>query len=243
MNPGSASYWYPRIMGQLGFPSPRTVIVPMDFNALARSAAPQPEPPPPLTDILKACDDIGYPVFIRSDLASAKLLGPNAYRADKPEDVQRAVLGTAAAWLGLATKSPAPEAILVREWLDLDTAFTAFNGHKIAREWRVFATPNRHLCTHFYWPHEAVQPGSPDRTDWADALWAVRAEPPPDAALNTSAVTVARLCREAPAWAVDFARDTKGAWWVIDAEPAAGASHFGFCPNSLPPVPRDGGSS
>jgi len=47
-----------------------------------------------------------------------------------------------------------PAAFMVREFLDLDASFKAFGGLPIAREWRIFASPEKVICYHPYWPAE-----------------------------------------------------------------------------------------
>lgn len=235
MNPTSSTYWLP-LVTDAGLPVPRTVSVAYDHMAFIAMISDDEDYPgfPDLVDaVCEAADDIGLPVFIRTDLASAKHDGPPAYLLDVDEpSAARAVLGRTVEdneikfWLDPESN---PEAILVREFLELDAAFTAFGyrdqpGHPIAREWRIFATAEAVLCSHFYWPENAVEDGRPAEPNWRALLVDLAAQPPP-AELNEWAIRAASVCSELPAWSVDFACDTKGQWWLIDMADAAHSWH------------------
>lgn len=232
-NPNSALYWFPRIRhGNL--PVPRTKFVDIEFMKLINIL--DGERIPYADEVMGHLDanavEIGYPVFIRSDHASAKHDGPSAYRAEKKEDLPSVLYQTVE---DNAMKDFLPQALMVRSWLDLEAPFKAFGGLPIAREWRLFATKDKVVCSHFYWAEEAIQfwGGRVDEpTFWKRDLAKI-AEPlsvDEQVLLKALAMRAATVCTAAPCWSVDFARDREGKWWLIDMAIAQSSWHPEDCP-------------
>jgi len=152
LNPSSALYWLPRLEAlqrrelDVGLPLlanlPRTVIVPYSHREAVNALEGEGQGGFPAAAMQAACRTIGYPVFLRTDLASAKHDGPQAYRADNWEQVADRYWRTVEDNEGKFWLEPAggPTAFLVREWLDLDGTFHAFGGHLIARIRRIGST-------------------------------------------------------------------------------------------------------
>lgn len=181
-----------------------------------------------LDALLTAGERLGYPVFLRTDLSSAKHEGPDAYKVEGPDDWPSRVWRTIE---DNAMKDLWPSAFLVREWLDLEAPFVAFGGHPIANEWRVFASGDRVHCHHFYWPEEAISyfPGE-EPEHWQEQLREMSYRVMPYS-LRVKAKTAAQLCPEGKAWSVDFAKDKAGDWWLIDMAEAKASWHPDDCPN------------
>jgi hypothetical protein len=226
VNPTSANYWLPLIEGA-GLPVPRTLTVDSyDHRAMlgvfygedwdGYDAFSE--------DICKAAMDVGLPVFIRTDMGSAKHNGPVSYRLDRAEPIVLTPLlrdlvedQESKFWL---EPDATPSTILVRRWLDLDASFEAFGwrgnpGHPIAREWRLFATAEGVECVHFYWPEHAIEEHNPTEENWRELLAEMASEPVP-AELTEVAVRAAAVCDACPMWSVDFAQDIHGRWYLID---------------------------
>jgi hypothetical protein len=167
-----------------------------------------------LEEIVKL--DISYPVFVRSDLASAKHSGPESYRADNPNDLRKALLATAEDnelkfWL----EPDQPQAFMFRPFLSLRHAFTAFSGHPIANEWRYFIKDGEIQCSHFYWPTHALIFHGAEPRNWRSQLRSLRGHRPDwDVALRAKQAAVA--CADHNYWSVDFAQGENGDWWLID---------------------------
>ena len=135
--PNSALIWLPKIAAA-GLPVPRTEIVPFEVNEELYKIfdGKQSTTFDELAiKISKASEIIGYPVFLRTDESSAKHDGVSSYRINGPKDVKHCMYATLE---DNEIKGLEPTAFLVREWLELDSLFTAFGGHAIAREWRFF---------------------------------------------------------------------------------------------------------
>jgi hypothetical protein len=233
MNHNSALIWLPRII-EAALPTPRTMIVRYTHGDLVNVF--DGENPPEyikLCDAVKtACKTIGYPVFIRTDLSSAKHDGPTAYRIDGDKDILRCVYATLEDnemkfWL----ESEGPKAILVREWLDLESPFSAFNHHPISREWRFFANAEKVICFHPYWPESSIQfyAGMKEPDDWRGALKILHKVPDNVEELKAMAAKAAGLYGVVAS--IDFARDKGGKWWLTDMAMAEGSFHWEECEN------------
>jgi hypothetical protein len=230
VNPNSALIWLPKIT-DAGLPVPKTIIVPYVhheclsiFDGQASSEFSR------LSDaVMVAAKEIGFPVFIRTDLTSAKHSGPNAYKIDSDghngpiaetlEDTEMKM------WL----EPRGPEAFLVREFLVLNAPFTAFRDLPIAREFRFFADADGVKCWHPYWPPESIEEHRPSCDDWRSKLDAIQSNPPSD--LFVMAVEAAKACG-GRSWSVDFCQDVNGKWWLPDMATAADSFHWEGCPDA-----------
>ena len=240
MNRNSALLWLPRIEA-ISLPTPRTIIVPYSHHATLAilDGEPSPEAERLSEKIRKAGEAIGWPVFIRSDLTSAKHSGPRAYRIDKPDQVGSVMCQTIEdnelkMWL----ERDGPKAILVRQFLELDHGFTCFSDLPIAREWRLFSDGGRVLCKHPYWPAESLEEHFyvEEPAGWREILADHHTEPPEMPELERMAIVAARVqgfdCKPEGSWSVDFARDTAGKWWLIDMATMQDSYHWPGCPKS-----------
>ena len=222
----SALYWLPKIVGA-DLPTPATVVVPYDHHeALEILDGLKPAHWDTWArEVTEAAGAVGWPVFIRTDLASAKHEGPDAYKANGPADVSKILAATIEdnelkLWL-----DERPQAFLVRRFLDLNVIFTAFDGLPIAMEWRYFATAEQVMCRHFYWPEDAIQFWDAEEPeDWRRRLREMALlEPPPE--LAAWAVQAVKACPKAKSWSVDFAQDIDGQWSLIDMATADRSWH------------------
>ena len=229
VNLNSSLYWLPRIEAA-GLPSPATVIIRYNHAkavAVLEGAASY-QARRVVTGIRQAIDTItGLPAFIRTDLASAKHNGPNDYllKGTSREEILTVFWRTVEATEMKLWLSPfQPRAVLVRQFLHLNTSFRAFGGHPIAREWRYFSQDALLVCRHFYWPEEAIKfwENLPPPQGWRKQLKALAQPPPP--ALDKLAARAAQALSPG-AWSIDFAQDRQGKWWLIDCALAADSWH------------------
>jgi len=223
LNPNSALYWYPatETIAQEydGLQVPETQVVEFDFMDCLGVLDGERPAALPTEDLAAAVDAVGDRAFIRTDLTSAKHSGLRAIQATTPTDAERV-----ASWLigSAAQKSMFPAAFLIREWVDIESQFTAFDGLPIGVEYRVFSTPDEHLCTHYYWPEESLEDADPSSSMWRTLrkdIEAVRTPPWLGAAARGVAFEADfqhGIDDPERAWSVDFARDIDGGWWLID---------------------------
>jgi hypothetical protein len=234
LNPNSALYWLPaaeEMAKEYPVNVPDTRAVEFDFlDALPMLDGEVPDNFP-YGDLDAAACELGWPVFIRSDLSSAKHDGIGAIQADNADavvDVVEQIIHDA------AMKTMRPAAFLVREWIDIDHKFTDFGGLPIGVEFRAFATPDEHICTHYYWPEDAVDDPTQEVADIGDLptdreLMADTRLPPWLSAVSQGAAFEADFQHgiDDPdrAWSVDFARGEDGEWWLIDMALAEDSWH------------------
>lgn len=220
LDPTSAWHWLPRVQSA-SLPMPRTIFVNYcwrSFINAVEGGGPRYEWP---ADLREACESIGYPAFLRTDMGSAKHDGPSGYLVTGPDAL--ADVASRCAYDALM-KDRETYSFMVREFLRLESPFAAFGGLPIANERRVFAERGRVLCEHFYWPEYAIKfwQEAPEPEGWRDQLAEMAARPAPwvvmDMAERASSVLEG-------AWSVDFARDVDGKWWLIDMACAESSWH------------------
>lgn len=235
MNPNSALIWLPKI-GAAGLPTPKTIIVPYDHHACLSifDGEHSAEFERLSGAVSEAAQEIGWPVFIRTDLGSAKHSGPNAFKV-------RSSVSTAHVLSRLIedqemkfwTERFGPAAILVREFLTLSAPFTAFGGLPIAREFRFFADSERVHCWHPYWPIDSIEGHGPSAGNWRELLAEIHTVPKvPE--LWLMAVAAARAVGGG-SWSVDFCEDVNGKWWLADMAVAADSFHWEACDKARTP--------
>ena len=224
LNPNSAAYWYSateHVAKEYPVNVPGTKIVPFEFmNALSFLDGEKPAPNEfPYGELDTAACELGWPMFIRSDLSSAKHDGIRAVQARDADEVEQVA---ASIVRDAAMKSMHPGAFVLREWIDIDSRFQAFDGLPIGTEFRVFATPDEHLCTHYYWPEDSIKQANEPETVWKrqrDELEQVRRPYWMESAARAAAFEADfqhGVDDPSRAWSVDFARDEDGEWWLID---------------------------
>lgn len=235
MNPNSALLWLP-VIEAAGLPTPKTIVVPYSHRDILPIFDGQPaaEAHRLANAVHEAATKIGYPVFLRTDLSSAKHGGRKAWCAGDETEVGRAVYDTLeynemAHWM---EPNGQPRAFLVRQFLDLPAPFTAFHGLPISNEWRFFADENVLICAHPYWPEEALEEHlDAEVANWRELLRASIGLLPGEAAtLGQMAVDAATACGGGR-WSVDFAKDREGKWWLLDMARMESSWHWPGCPN------------
>lgn len=195
-----------------------------------------------LDRVMNAAGEIGYPVFLKSDLSSQKHRGIEHIKAENPGDVERLVPEI---FEDNVCKDLFPEGIMVREWLTIVADFKAFGGLPIGSEWRVFATKDEVLCQHPYWPKDAIKfwkcPGEKEPAGWRSSLRRAQAVRLPEWALE-AAMGMAEACPAAKAWSVDFAlgwgSGGSARVYMIDMADAKHSEHLRAWPNCRVPLER-----
>lgn len=223
MGKSSLLYWFPKIQ-DLGIPVPRTEIVEIPFKIFCdwmdsmfneghidvlgseRGSA-----------IKEAADKTGYPLFLRTDLASGKHQWKATCYVEKEEELPLHLWNVvefnfiADIW-GLPC-----EALVFREFIPLDSGFTAFNGLPISRERRYFVRDGIVECHHPYWIEDAIAEGypPPNNKDWRQLLTVLNQETPDEfGILGPYAASVGKIL--GGYWSVDFAMSQDGIWYLLD---------------------------
>ena len=205
-------YWHNEIK-HLDIPMPRTV-----FCDIASSV-----------EWIKLLGNyVGYPFFLRTDLCSGKHDWNGSCFVTNSVSIKEhmdKVLESNIRWQMLGIE---PQAFVVREFLQLETLFTAFNGNMpINRERRYFVKDGTVVCSHPYWPVTAFN-NHPARMandlDWESKLAKLNERDSTEIILDKYTEQIGKQL--GGFWSVDFARDIFGKWWLIDMALGENSYHY-----------------
>lgn len=228
--------WYPKIK-DLPIPQPKTevlVIEPKDLVPLMNEVVPD-----AFTEKVKAvCDRMGYPCFLRTDLASAKHVwkrscfigNPNVDRVPLWEHIFEVVsFNLCADIMGLDFK-----ALVIREFIPMDSRFTAFYGDMpVNPERRYFINDGNVLCHHPYWIEEAIADSKqPSIPNWRKVAKELNIETEEEIELLTSYAEMVAKQFEGY-WSVDFCKAKDGRWILIDMARGERSWHQKSCKFAL----------
>lgn len=231
LNPNSAKYWQPPLVSLSdGYPIrvADSEFIEFDFFEAVAMADTGEMDAYPREELEAAADRLGYPVYVRSDLTSGKGRGTRAIRADSASDLPRAIGNTT---MEAAIHDQVFSWMMLREWIDIETEFANSDGLDIGAEFRLFATPETHECSHYYWPEESIKQADVPEDEWKAARNKMAQIDLP-AFLGDVAMAAADAVdvEQSPddhgrEWSVDFARDVDGDWWLIDMALAEQSHH------------------
>ncbi len=210
-------YWYPKISVQ-GIPLPKTEIVKIPYNHLASLLDGKKLPERYMTKIYEVSEKIGYPLFLRTDMGSAKhSWNTTCFVAEKEELLRHiwTLIDTTLA-MGMFGELD-PNALVFREFLCLEDAFNAFDGLPISKERRYFIRDGEVICHHPYWIEGAIEEdwrsGKPEH--WRELLSKLNTEH--DNEIRFLTVYSNQIAKVLPGyWSVDFAKVLGGTWCLID---------------------------
>lgn len=238
-NPNSMLVWWPKIK-DLGIPVPRTEFVPISRAEAMEWTVDDVNPPESVMnsvrEVEKVADSFGYPVFMRTDVSSGKHDWQNTCFIPSRDKIQgnlRNLCGQHELWELLGVNY---QAVAIREFLKLQTSFTAFSGHMpINREFRFFVRDGKVECFHFYWPDEAFNQHwarQADDPDWQPKLRLLSTLSYDELVLLSSYAEEAGRA-VGGYWSVDFAaaNDGKEPWYLIDMALGVNSYHWPGCPH------------
>jgi len=199
----SLLYWYPIVKDVA--PTPKTAWVEVkdpldiDFDELVEKVHEL------------ALELGGYPVFVRTDHFSGKHEFENTCYVRSKETLRNNLVNLVD--FSFAHDLPL-NAIVVREYVELDWKFKAFFGRlPIAPEVRVMIKDHDIDEWFFYWPEDAIR--HPDKENWRELLNEMREIARSEREIFCKiAKSVAKVLDGY--WSVDFARTKKGEWILID---------------------------
>jgi hypothetical protein len=235
-NPNSALHWLDAAETAVEHSDvrvPETLIVDFDFEAaisLIDAHADQAVTPAGIAGsgerrLIDAAETIGWPIFVRSDLSSAKDHGIDGIQAQSQDDIMPVINRITN---DAAVSMMRPTALLLREWINIEHRFTANDGLPIGTELRLFAGPEDVLCSHYYWPEDAID--NPSVQDWKQHRTAHEEIAPPAevrlaAQSAASNANVHDTLDPLAVWSIDIARTADGSWYLIDMALAADSWH------------------
>jgi len=213
-NKSSMLYWFPKVK-DLPIPQPKTEFVLSKDNwwqYLDGKRLPDQD----IVTLKEAIKKIGYPVFMRTDLASGKHQYLDTSYVDSEDKVLQNLFGLIEQ---NALRDLWFDTIVVREFIYLSYRFRAFGGLPIGCERRYFIRDGEVICHHPYWIKDAIKFYQQSK-NWENLPWEMWLKE-----LNTESEIEVRILTNIAemvgsilpgSWSVDFAKDRDGKWWLID---------------------------
>jgi len=221
VNRNSMLYWWLKVK-HLDIPMPKTEIVVLEmgqynvYDLLDGSEEAARAMDKNLPSIKSAIEKVGVPAFIRTDYTSGKHEWLDTCYYDAGKGVRQHVAGLVR-YSG--NSDLMIDAIAVREYIPMQTGFTAFTGRMpVNPERRYFVRDGAMECHHPYWIPEAVAEGtlSDDLPEnWLELLVGMNEESPEEAELLTGYATQIGSVIGGY-WSVDFCKAKDGRWIFID---------------------------
>ena len=239
MNNTSLLVWWPKVK-DLGIPVPKTEVVEIPYEDLVSLLDGRHLSEVDEHRIIVACSHMGFPLFLRTDMAAAK----HHWRKTCYVETARELFGhitnlidctLAAGMFGELD----PNALVFREFILLNSTFTAFDGLPIAKERRYFIADGQVSCHHPYWIESAVEGSWTKPTDpnWQSKLAELNEETPEE--IKLLSLYVGLVATIMPGyWSVDFAEAKSGIWYLIDMAEGGKSFHQKGCQFSCKPPER-----
>jgi hypothetical protein len=218
--------WYPKIKN-LDIPQPKTKIVLLTDKEYYETMDIMPNK---IVDrVSKVIENFSLPVFIRTDQSSAKHYwkdtcfynGLNLRR----HLYEICTFNHCADFMGLPFSS-----IVVREYIPMDSKYTAFEGMPVNPERRYFIKDGNILCHHHYWIKEAIK--NPSVDGWEQLSDEMNEQTDEEIKLLSSyAEKVIKVIDGF--WSIDFCKGKDGKWYLIDMATGANSWHPKECEYNL----------
>jgi hypothetical protein len=217
----SMEFWYPRLESVSGINTPETAWVALEPDVVEEGTIHEHYWARYDTEELRdAVTSVGGPpAFLRTDQTS------DIYNMESSSRINSLSTGeleqSAGGVIGFnVTRAEVPFCSLaVREWLEIEHLFTAWNGKKIGVELRFFVSDGSVDGWCFDWPKSQIRP---DEESWESKYDETKsmAEKRADAVIP-QAQTVAERFKHAGsgAWSVDFVLTENDTWYCTDMAP------------------------
>lgn len=223
----SMLYWYPKIK-DLRIPQPKTVFVEVEPK-LAWSIIDGKESYD-FIELKMEARKIGYPLFLRTDQLSGKHSWNRTCFVKSEHDLENHIFGVVESALTCDIKGKSTRAFFFREYIPMDSGYTAFWGEMpVNPERRYFIEGGKVLCHHPYWIEEAIR--RPSIENWKAVSKKLNTETAKEFELLTGySLLVAKQFKGF--WSVDFCKAKDGRWILIDMALGEESWHPKDCPNN-----------
>jgi hypothetical protein len=183
-------------------------------------------------DMAIKVSEVGLPCFIRTGQTSAKHYWKNSCYLDTLEQLERHIFNIVEFSHCASLFSIPHNAWAVREFLELNWRFKAFDDMPIGREFRFLIKDHEIIHIQPYWPQMAIEKHIDESIygDWRNLLRDMNLLNEKDKELLNK--NISAVAAEIDGyWSVDFAQDRVGDWWCIDM--AVGEDSFIYEPDNL----------
>ena len=183
--------------------------------------------------LLDAIRQIGFPCFLRSGMTSDKHSWKRSCYITAESDLT-AHLCTIIETSIMANIAGYPfdtSFWAVRELIQTEPLFHAFEEMPITKERRIFIKNGEVICNHPYWPDEAFENYKDKIPDYRKKMKELQSlSEDEERELNLMAKYIGRFFKGF--WSVDFLRDVEGKWYCIDMAVGERSYHFVECKNT-----------
>jgi hypothetical protein len=227
-NFNSMNYWYPKIKDLV--PTPKTEIIPIEWSYGKNGEIIKIEEKA-MREIEEKSKQFKFPIFVRGDNGSGKHEWENTCFVKEFKDLREHVRNLIYWSTNCDVFGGIPcNSIALREFIDMDTGFTAFWGKMpVNPERRYFVKDGKLICHHPYWIEDAIR--NPSIEDWKGVLKEINKEFSEEIEqLTIYAEQIAKFFEGY--WSVDFCRSKDGTWYVIDMARGEDSWHPD-CPNKI----------
>ena len=227
MDKNALSYWFPILLKAIDVPVPRTKIIKTDVDFWPLfDGHPAEEAKEFLANLQIEVSNFGLPLFLRTGHTSAKHSWKDSCYVKSVEELGKNVFQLLE-YSAIAMPCLPWNEWVLREFLDLDTRFTAFWGDMpINNERRYFIKDGEIICRHPYWPPLAFEGTKISTVKWREILDKMNSEEAPE--LEELTMQVASVFDGA--WSIDWAKTKNGDWYAIDMALAGMSYHWPDCP-------------
>jgi len=205
--------WYPKIKN-LDIPQPKTEIYEIPKNVLENLCEENMENLD-MDAVKEVANKIGYPLFLRTDLASGKFFWKMSCFVEKEEDLKSHIFEVISFNQCEGVVGLPFEALVFREYIPMKNLFTAFYGEMpVNPEIRFFVENGEVLCWHWYWCFEAIK--QPSVSNWKEIL-----ENEKKSVFGNEILWLTADARKVSKvldgyWSVDFCKAKNDKWVLLD---------------------------
>ena len=218
-NPNQFSNWYPSVL-KSGAKVPKTLIFELEFNVIKAVLSENKK----VLDRCKEMQELEKKVnavfdefktdvlFIKNGLYSGKHSWKYSCCIKRGDNVANHIACIVYEW-AIRSNDESNE-LIVREMIDVDPAFHAFDGNMpITEEYRLFSKDGETYAYQPYWPEDAIREPSCD--DWKERLNKISM--PSKELLEKMSKISSKVTKSLKGdWSVDFLIDKKGNTYLID---------------------------
>jgi len=233
----SLLYWHPKI-NDLGIPSPKTEIIRLTNKEIKEYYRAEGD----CFDLSRVGKEIGkvindnfeLPVFLRTDEFSNKHFWRKSCYLDNIDNLKRNLMEIISGSRFADFLGGLPiEALVVREFIPMDTKFHAFYGEMpVNPERRYFIKDGKVQCHHPYWIEDAVK--NPSIENWREAAEDMNIETEDEVDILRGYSLIAASVIDGY-WSVDFCKAKDGRWILIDMAEGEKSWHPSSCKYSNMP--------
>ena len=238
------SYWFPKLV-ETKVPTPTTIMVDMNevdpnfvegLRKIFWMKKPNDKQKQAFTKFRLVLEEmgrrIGYPFFLRTGQTSHKHeWSETCFIKNKAVLLKNAqAIGEYSIMADMKGGFPI-NVWAARKIIETAPAFEAFGGRMpITKEMRYFFEDRKIICSHPYWPEEALKDHVHDDKNWKLKLQGMNRLSDEDKQILKS-LTVKVATKFEGYWSIDWLKGKDGVWYAIDMTTGDDSYHWKGCPN------------